>query len=344
MTENNKHGLSRYIPVDVRQDIRRRSKFGCVVCRRGFYQYEHIDPPFTNAKIHDPECICCLCGFCHDLVTRGHLSKESVMISYQKIQAKKQSEVSSPVGPLDFHDGSAELLIGNLLYSPAVQTILRYHGEDIIRVVPGKDGEPGMISAVFTDESGYEVLRLDENEWVGSLENWDIEVVGQRLKVRREGGNILLQLRLDPPGRIIVEYLDMRVEDGHVLATEQTYAVGRHSTDGTVHWVHVGIQIQRSSPVGAAIEFTDPKDLESRDVQYQGTGQELATEDRRVVLNSTAGVMVKPIGIVIASLCGGFAVTGDIAIGNQSLEDMRRVILSHPEELCRFISTGRVVD
>jgi len=264
------------------------------------------------------------------------------LASYLEIQAQQQSEVSPPIGPLDFHDGSAELMIGNLLYSPALQTVLRYHGQDLIRVVPGRKGEPGMISAVFTDETGRELLHLDENEWVGSLDNWDIEVVGQRLTVRREGGEISLQLRLDPPGRIVIELLDMRIADGHVLATEQTYAIGRYSADGTMRWVNVPIQIRRSSPLGAAIEFTDEQTLESRDAQYQGIGQELATENRQIVVNSNAGVMIKPFGIAIGSLCGSFALTGDFATGSQSLDEMRRVILNNPNELCRFISTGSV--
>ena len=87
MAEVNQHGLSRYIPADVRRDVRHRSKFGCVVCRRGFYQYEHIDPPFEDAESHDPDHICCLCGSCHDSVTRGHLSKAMVIAAYRKVQA-----------------------------------------------------------------------------------------------------------------------------------------------------------------------------------------------------------------------------------------------------------------
>jgi hypothetical protein len=341
MGDVNQHGLSRYIPAEIRREVRQRSKFGCVTCRRGFYQYEHIDPPFENATTHDPDRICCLCGSCHDSVTRGHLSKEFVLASYRKIQAQPASEASPPVGPLDFHDGSAELMIGGLLYSPAVQTVLRYYGHDLIRVVPGQEDEPGMISAVFTDEAGCDVLQLVENEWVGSLESWDIEVVGQRLTVRRERGDISLQLRLDPPGRIVVERLDMRVGDGHVLATEQTYAVGRYITDGTIHWVHAGIRIRRSSPLGAAIEFTDVATLEARDSLLRDSGQELATSDRRIVMNSNAGVMVKPLGIVIASLCGSYDLF-EVAVGNQSLDGMRQVILAHSGELCRFISRGEI--
>ncbi|MDV6344749.1 hypothetical protein [Nitrosomonas sp. Is37] len=343
MTDANRHGLSRYIPADVRRVVRQRSKFGCVICRRGFYQYEHIDPPFEDAKAHDPDRICCLCGSCHDSVTRGHLSKAKVNAAYRAIQTKPPEEVSPPVGPLDFHDGSAELMIGGLLYSPAVQTVLRYHGVDLIRVIPGRQGEPGRISAVFTDEDGRQVLQLVENEWVGVLENWDIEVVGQRITVRRRHGEVALQLRLDPPSRIVVERIDMRIADGHVLATEQTYAVGRHITDGSVHWVHAGIRIRRCSSLGAAIEFADVESLQIRDERFRGTGQELATRDWQIVVNSDAGVMVKPLGIVIASLCGAFDLL-ELAVGNQPLDEMRRVMLSHPDELCRFISTSKTAE
>jgi len=250
----NKHGLSRHIPADVRREVRQRSKFGCVVCRRGFYQYEHIDPPFEDATEHSPEGICCLCGSCHDSVTRGHLSKEAVKTAYRRIQDLPLEKVGPPIGPLDFHDGNAELLVGGLLYSPAVRTVLRYHGSDIICVHPSERGsEPGRISAVFTDDDGTEILHLEENEWIGSLKSWDIEIVGQRITARRKKGIVTLQLRLDPPGRIVVECLDMRICNSHVLATEQTYAVGRYITDGSVHWVHAHISIRRSSPFGVAI-------------------------------------------------------------------------------------------
>ena len=98
MSEVNKYGLSRYIPSDVRREVRQRSKFGCVICRRGFYQYEHIDPPFDDATEHNPSHICCLCGSCHDSVTRGHISKEAIKAEYQRIQGLPLEKVGVPVG------------------------------------------------------------------------------------------------------------------------------------------------------------------------------------------------------------------------------------------------------
>jgi hypothetical protein len=160
MSNENRYNLSRYIPAEIKREVRQRSKFGCVICRRGFYQYEHIDPPFEDAKIHDPDCICCLCGSCHDSVTRGHLSKSAIKAAYAKVSTQSMTEAGPPIGPLDFHDGTAELVIGGLKYSPVVHSVLRYHGCDLFNVKPGIDGEPGQISAMFTDDQGKLSLRL----------------------------------------------------------------------------------------------------------------------------------------------------------------------------------------
>jgi len=342
MAEVNKHGLSRYIPAHVKREVRQRSKFGCVICRCGLYQYEHIDPLFVQATEHNPECICCLCGSCHELVTRGHFSKEFVKAKYSRIQKQPMKKVGPPVGPLDFHDGNVELVIGGLLYSPAVRTILRYNGSDLIRIFPSTHSdEPGRISAILTDDKGVIVLRLEENEWIGSIHSWDIEIAGPQLTIRRENRSIVLQLRLDPPGRIVVEHLDMRIHDAHIIATEKTYAVGRYLTDKSVNWVYANIRIHKSSPYGVAIEFTDPKLLEERDIRFSSKAQELATDDRKLIMNSNVGILVKPLGVAIASFCGDFDI-GEAAGGNRNIDDMRQIIFNYPEKIGEFIGTGKI--
>lgn len=40
----NQHGLQRGIPDPIKREIRQRSKFDCVVCRSGLFNYEHIEP------------------------------------------------------------------------------------------------------------------------------------------------------------------------------------------------------------------------------------------------------------------------------------------------------------
>ena len=60
----NRFGLGRDIPGTTKRIVRQRCGFGCVVCGAAFYQYEHVDPAFADARVHDPEKICLLCGGC----------------------------------------------------------------------------------------------------------------------------------------------------------------------------------------------------------------------------------------------------------------------------------------
>ncbi|MDP2417590.1 MAG: hypothetical protein U1D25_06260 [Hydrogenophaga sp.] len=341
MASQNKFGLSRNVPAKIRRQVRENSKFGCVICRSGFYQYEHIDPVFECAEKHDPDAICCLCGSCHDAVTRGRLSKQAIKAAYEKIKFADIKDVDQPVGPLDFHNGSAELKLGKLLYSPVVQSVLRYHGQDLIRVVPGQDGMPGSISADFTNSDGDVILQLVNNEWLGNLESWDIEVIGQKITVRSGSGVIALQIRLDPPGRVVIERLDMRIHDGHVIATESTYAIGRYISETEAMWLHCEIVINRAESTGVAMEFTDPEKLEERDSLFMNTSQGLANQDRSFVMNTHSGVFLKPFGLAIASFCGAFNM-GPTACGIRKVTDVRRVAITKPESLAQFIGTGQV--
>ncbi|MGK0273227.1 MAG: hypothetical protein ACI88H_003906 [Cocleimonas sp.] len=337
MASTNKFGLKRHIPAEVTEEVRRNSKFGCVVCRAGFYQYEHIEPTFENAKEHNSDNICCLCAACHDAVTRRQMSKSKVRAAYEKIRNASHGQVEHPHGPVDFHDGTAQLVIGGIGYYPAVQTIVRHHGVTYMSIKPGVKGEPGSISAVFSDDDGNEVFALVENAWVGHNKNWDISVKGQRITIRKEKGRIALRIRLDPPGKIVIERLNMRFSDAHIVATENNYAVGRYFQDGSIVWVHAQLEIEKSSPLGAAIEFTTPDELERRAKHFSGTAQELATEDRNIVMNANAGIMVRSAGISIASLTGKFALM-QFAMGVKTVAEMQKAVRGTNEELCRFLS------
>lgn len=335
----NRHGLSRYIPASVAREVRQRSKFGCVLCRNGFYEYEHIDPPFEDALEHDPARICCLCSSCHSTVTRRQRSKASVAAAYEDIQAKSIEEVGRPIGPLDFYGGNAELSIGGLRYSPFVKTVLRYHGQDIIKVSPGDHTTPGAISALFTDESGEPVLALVENAWEGSTANWDIEVVGPCITVRNKSGSIPLKLRLDPPGVIVIERLDMRIGDAHLLVSESAYAAGRYLEDDSIFWVHANISISHIAEEGVAIEFANPEELLARR-EAVTAGASLESLGAGIVLSAGVGCLCVPIGLSIASLCGGFHLMG-YSCGIRPLDGVRRMINKGARPLMYYIGTGK---
>lgn len=49
----NKHGLSRTIPEPVKREVRQACGFGCVFCGHALVEYEHVDPLFADARLHD---------------------------------------------------------------------------------------------------------------------------------------------------------------------------------------------------------------------------------------------------------------------------------------------------
>lgn len=334
----NKHDLSRNIPAKVKRKVREQSKYGCVICRSGFYQYEHI-APFEDVKAHDPEHICCLCGRCHDAVTRGHLSKEAVVAAYSRIRGGG-NEVEPPTGPLDFHAGFAAIRIGGLEYPPTLRTLVRYHGTDVVTVMPGSHGSPGRISAIFTDDDGHPILELRENEWVGQTQGWDIEVIGKRLTVRKSSGETALVLRMDFPGTLVLERLDMRIGDAHLIVGEQAYAVGRYVVDGTIFWVHANLAIPRTGPNAVAIEFTEEAILTTRLAALEGKGQYLQTDDGNIMMGSPHGCVFKRLGISIAYQCA--LQLYKMAAGTRPIRGVRDVVWNHPQHICEYLGVGTI--
>ena len=85
----NKYGLSRNIPEDVKLAVRQACGFGCVVCGMSIIEYEHIDPPFHDATVHDPTKIALLCATCH-----GNVSKK-VLVQRQDRRSPKGSTLQA---------------------------------------------------------------------------------------------------------------------------------------------------------------------------------------------------------------------------------------------------------
>lgn len=207
MINVNKHGLSRTIDAATKRIVRQRCGFGCVNCGCAIYQYEHLDPPFAEATLHDPDKIVLLCGGCHDRVTRGLLSKSTIARKANNPTCKK---TGYSFGPLDVSEDSVAVRIGEISLVN-VESILNVMGEDIFSISnPIEEGEPLLINAYLCDSDGREVLKIENNEWKTSSDNWDVEVVGKKISIRKSAGNIVLVFRAESPGRILIERISMK--------------------------------------------------------------------------------------------------------------------------------------
>lgn len=229
----NKFGLSRYIPADVAFEVRKRSKFGCVVCRCAIYQYEHIDPQFADASSHEPENICLLCGGCHDRVTRGRLSKKTVRTHYENTQS--DSEVRRPFEELDLSTTALSIALGSSTFNHS-KALLRVNGEDILAINPAADGEAfPKLSGIFYDTTGCEIFRIRNNVWEGSIDAWDIEVVGTSITIKTAAGRIALRLVVSPPNHVAITNLDMYKDNCHLLCKDGELLVGQIHESGRTY-------------------------------------------------------------------------------------------------------------
>lgn len=213
----NRFGLPRTIPEDTKRKIRQKCGFGCVVCGLAIYQYEHFDPNFADAQKHDPEKIMLLCGGCHDRVTRGLLSKQSVS---QMAENPKCRENGFSFGPFDIGLVPPEIVLGSLL-AQNVRALIEINGDELLSIFPPREaGQPFLINAWLCDEEGNEILRIVDNEWRTSVENWDVSVIGQRITIRNAPREISLVLRSDPPNRLVVERMHMLHKGARVTCAE----------------------------------------------------------------------------------------------------------------------------
>jgi hypothetical protein len=135
VTRVNKYGLSRDIDAAVKRLVRQRAGFGCVICGSAIYTYEHVDPMFAEATVHDPNCITLLCGGCHGRATEGLLSTASVQRAMASPICK---ETGFSLGPFDIDADPPTIQVGPVT-ARNVPVVIEAMGDEILRVEPPEE-------------------------------------------------------------------------------------------------------------------------------------------------------------------------------------------------------------
>ncbi len=256
MGDRNRFGLQRYIPEDVKADVRRRSKQGCVICRALAYDYEHIEPEFADAKEHDPRHICLLCPSHHAEVTRGRLSKQQVLSAYEGVQ--RSAKIRPPMHSSQL-TGSLKLGLGDALFDhmPPQAAVLRYDGEDVLKVGYVNDevfgGSRPSISGTVCNEGGNDLIRFVDNELSIVDDSVDVRFQGTTLRINDANGKLVLEVTFCPPGGIRINRLRFRYGD-IVCEMDQTFGLTMPARGGRrVRLLVSGIN---ASGARAAIDYT----------------------------------------------------------------------------------------
>ncbi|MGE5453128.1 MAG: HNH endonuclease signature motif containing protein [Acidobacteriota bacterium] len=204
----NRHGLTRAsMTEEVRRAVRQRCGFGCIICGSAFVEYDHFEPEFADALVHDPDHIILLCMHHHGLKTKSAawLSADEIRLAAAAPAAHRAGHAAFDAPPARSHP---TVVIGELTCIRA-KSILTVDGFSILSIrEPEEQGGPFRINAFLSNSSGTEMLEIVDNEVRTSTSNWDITLKGATLKIWEASRKAGLVLRFEE-NRIVVERLDM---------------------------------------------------------------------------------------------------------------------------------------
>jgi len=242
MENKNKYGLSRNIPAPTKREVRQYCGFGCVICGLSIIEYEHVDPPFSEAREHDPANITLLCPQCHEKVTRGFLSKETVKEASKNPYCKRKGYAREF---LDINKKHPKVVFGGITLKNC-QIPIMVRDIPLFEVKEAEEaGGPYRLSANFYNSRGKPSLDILDNEWHALDTNWDVEAVGGAITIRDDPKKISLRLVAEPPDGVIIERLDMYLAGQHFLGNSDTIQVGsRILTRVLVDGCRVGLHIE----------------------------------------------------------------------------------------------------
>jgi len=207
--KENKHGLKRYIPQDIRQKIRKDAGYGCVICGSMFCDYEHIEPEFNNAHEHNPEHMTLLCGGCHHHVTGKRKSKKTVWKAKSDPFALKHGYVREGLES----SGDDIVLLGNNTIE-FTQVAVEIYGKPILWFeYPMEQDEPVLVNAIFSDKDGKKIAFINRNQFTAVVGEADIKSEGTTIEFRPKPREISLVLNIEADKPLSIERLAMSEKD-----------------------------------------------------------------------------------------------------------------------------------
>lgn len=155
----NRYGLSRDIPDDIRRRVRQRDGFGCVICGRGIYKYDHFDPDYSEATAHRASGIILLCSACHDKKTKGLLSRETIAAAVANPRCK---QTGFSFEAFDVGNEYPQIVFGSIS-GVGLKCFLRVFGAELFSILPPEfEGGPFRLNAKAANAQGKVIFEICE--------------------------------------------------------------------------------------------------------------------------------------------------------------------------------------
>ncbi len=197
----NRFGLPRDIPASEARAVRKECGFGCVLCGRIPYTYDHFDPEFADCRQHSAKGIALLCFGHHADRTAGRLSVDAVA-SARKAPAGLKTGVSSYSRPV-FLGGDVTFEIGGTVFV-GKRCQLKVAGHVLFGITaPEEDGEPWSFDGELQAAHGSAVLRFKQDEIQLVTDQWDVTLEGKLLQVNRGPADVIARVEFDGSSGVV---------------------------------------------------------------------------------------------------------------------------------------------
>lgn len=183
------------IPSAVKRAVRKNCYFGCIMCGKPVFDYDHVIP-WNKVQRHDEDNLVLLCRQHHEDKTGGRLSLDRVL--YRKENPFNKERSHTPGYLLEPSRVVDIRLAANAFSGPYGKnwdcSVLNINGEDFLSL----HSEDGWLtfSAKLTDRKGNPVLVIDRGEVIVAVRSWDFQYEGSRLRIRSGSYHVDLDMQL----------------------------------------------------------------------------------------------------------------------------------------------------
>ncbi|MDX2762848.1 HNH endonuclease [Streptomyces europaeiscabiei] len=193
------------IPEHVKQEVRKRCGFGCVLCGAPIYQYDHMRE-WSLGGAHEPENLTLLCASHHEEKTKKLIPIEKVRQADRK--PFNRSREVSPAHILHYFGDIFEVFLGSLTFKQKLSaegscSLVNINGETLLKLHLEENNL--LITLKLYDKQGAPLVSIIDNELVYNTASWDVKFVGRALTVREGTGQIRARVTFDPPHRLNIQ-------------------------------------------------------------------------------------------------------------------------------------------
>lgn len=214
MEDKNRFNLNRHIPTAIKREVRRRCKFGCVICGSAIVTYEHMDPSFRDAKVHDPKKITLLCGHHQLESSKGLLSKKSIQEADANPKGAQRGYVDAV---FDLGGNIPSLVLGGNEFNLRPNQVFSINELPIFKIeYPERKSRKWRLSTIFYGENNRIICHIENNELRLLPQNYDIIQVSRRFCISNDLGEKIFELEINPPDELLVTVMNLVLNENQV--------------------------------------------------------------------------------------------------------------------------------